>query len=189
MKTFESAAKRSSGSDIKWTPDTRQQKQPAQLSISEHADDPHWALVQRIVVALDKVVVDQKGHRALPIEPGMFGPQGQADRSVTDADIPGSGGQSVAPKHPRKIIVEAPLRRVARPDVPRVDQCSRSGVGDKVAKTGTYGTINPLGGQCTLEERVSFPLVEDEYHAHERERIEEEGPGRPGVRMSEEGDA
>ena len=49
MKTFESAAKRSAGSDIKWTPDTRQHKQPVHLSISEHANDPHWALVQRIV--------------------------------------------------------------------------------------------------------------------------------------------
>lgn len=51
MKTFESTTKRSAGSDIKWTPDTRQQKQPIQLSISEHANDPHWALVQRIVAS------------------------------------------------------------------------------------------------------------------------------------------
>ena len=49
MKTFESAAKRSAGSDVKWTPDTRQHKQPIHLSISEHVNDPHWALVQRIV--------------------------------------------------------------------------------------------------------------------------------------------
>jgi hypothetical protein len=51
MKTFESTTKRSAASDIKWTPDARQQKQPTQLSISEHANDPHWALVQRIVAS------------------------------------------------------------------------------------------------------------------------------------------
>ncbi len=33
---------------MKWTPDTRQNKQPVHLSISEHANDPHWGLVQRI---------------------------------------------------------------------------------------------------------------------------------------------
>ena len=51
MKTFESTTKRSAASDTKWTPDPRQQKQSVHLSISEHGNDPHWALVQRIVAS------------------------------------------------------------------------------------------------------------------------------------------
>ena len=51
MKAFETSAKRPSGATVKWTPETRHLKQSSGLAISEHAGDPRWDLVQRIVAS------------------------------------------------------------------------------------------------------------------------------------------